>query len=96
MDSNTRGHSRDRSSWKPGRKVFFAAVFSPAEGRRQLRDEDFSPLYGQHRGRNGAPPFLLAIALLLKTHEMKPAAGGLHCRADVPVPRLRRAGIGLP
>jgi len=43
--------------------------FLAREGRRLFRDEDFAALYCEDNGRTSVPPSLLAIALLLQTHD---------------------------
>jgi hypothetical protein len=43
--------------------------FLACEGRKLFRDEDFAALYCQDNGRTSVPPSLLAMALLLQTHD---------------------------
>lgn len=43
--------------------------FLAREGGRLFRDEDFAALYCLDNGRTSVPPSLLAIALLLQTHD---------------------------
>lgn len=43
--------------------------FLAREGRRIFRDEDFARLYCLDNGRTSVPPSLLALALLLQTHD---------------------------
>ena len=43
--------------------------FLAKEGRRLFRDEDFASLYCLDNGRSSVPPSLLAVALLLQTHD---------------------------
>ena len=43
--------------------------FLAREGGRLFRDEDFAALYCEDNGRTSVPPSLLAIALLLQTHD---------------------------
>jgi IS5 family transposase len=43
--------------------------FLAREGRKLFRDEDFAALYCADNGRTSVPPSLLAIALLLQTHD---------------------------
>jgi hypothetical protein len=43
--------------------------FLAREGRKLFRDEDFAALDCADNGRTSVPPSLLAIALLLQTHD---------------------------
>lgn len=43
--------------------------FLAREGRKLFRDEEFAALYCEDNGRTSVPPSLLAIALLLQTHD---------------------------
>jgi len=43
--------------------------FLARHGRQLFRDEDFAAIYCQNFGRPSVPPSLLAIALLLQTHD---------------------------
>jgi len=43
--------------------------FLAREGRKLFRDEDFAAFYCLDNGRTSVPPSLLAIALLLQTHD---------------------------
>ena len=50
-----------------GRGSFYG--FLAQHGRQLFRDEDFAALYCLDNGRSSVPPSLLAIALLLQTHD---------------------------
>jgi hypothetical protein len=50
-----------------GRDSFYG--FLAQHGRELFRDEDFAELYCPDNGRPSVPPSLLAIALLLQTHD---------------------------
>jgi len=50
-----------------GEESFYG--FLAREGRKLFRDEDFAPLYCLDNGRTSVPPSLLAMALLLQTHD---------------------------
>lgn len=50
-----------------GEESFYG--FLAREGRKLFRDEDFAALYCLDNGRTSVPPSLLAMALLLQTHD---------------------------
>ena len=50
-----------------GEESFYG--FLAREGRRIFRDDDFAGLYCVDNGRRSVPPSLLAMALLLQTHD---------------------------
>jgi len=55
--------------------------FLAREGGRLFRGEDFAALYCEDNGRTSVPPSLLAIALLLQTHD-RVSDGEAKARAD--------------
>lgn len=75
-----------------GEKSFYG--FLAREGRKLFRDEEFASLYCLDNGRTSVPPSLLAMALLLQTHDRvsdEEAKG----RADFDVRWKVALGIGI-
>jgi len=65
--------------------------FLAREGRKLFRDEDFAALYCLANGRTSVPPSLLAMALLLQTHD-RVSDEGAKARAAYRLPGPRVPG----